>query len=212
MMFSGLEKLLTSWFGSATAVGAVSWLQELTWIAAVIGAIVAILALRRNSLQARATLLLNLHRTWEGLATDRQVLGEFVRAVKHDVLHRHADLKEQHQAEHLRDEFLAKLVELREAKDPKFRKFVEYIAFFELVGMYVKNGYIPLRDAMQMYKGPILDVEMVWLRFAKRWAQEAHMPPGLFEHAIFLMKATRTRSKHPIFYWTLYRFRRFFRL
>jgi hypothetical protein len=209
-VFSGFEQLLTKWFGSAAAIGAVSWLQILTWVAAVVGAIVAVVALRRNSLQARATVLLNLHRSWEGLATDRHEFAEFMRVVKHDVLKRHAGLQEQHQVEHLRNEFLAKLVELREARDPKFLQFVEYIAFFELLGMYVKNGYIPHRDAMQMYKGPILDVEIAWQRFAKRWEQEAHIPSGLFEHAIFLTKATRVCSKHPVFYWTLYRFRRFF--
>ncbi|MGD0418637.1 MAG: hypothetical protein ABSA68_03490 [Xanthobacteraceae bacterium] len=209
-MFIGLEKLLTDWFGNAAAIGAVSWLQALTWVAAVVAAVVAVVALRRNSLQARATVLLNLHRTWEGLANDRRDLSDFVRATKHDVTHKHAGIQERHQVEHLRNEFLAKLTELREAKDPKFTKFVEYVAFFELVGMYVKNGYIPLRDAMQMYKGPILDIEIVWQRFAKKWQEEAHIPPGLFEHAIFLTKVARTRSKHPVFYWTLYRFRRFF--
>ncbi|MGO9401296.1 MAG: hypothetical protein ACLP19_26160 [Xanthobacteraceae bacterium] len=102
------------------------------------------------------------------------------------------------------------MAELREQKDPLFSKFITYVSFFELLGMYVKNGYVPLRDVMQMYKGPILEIEIVWQRFSKTWEQEAHVPPGLFEHAIFLMKMTRTRAKHPLFYWTLYRFRRFF--
>jgi hypothetical protein len=209
-VFIGLENILTGWFGNASAIGAVSWLQALTWLATVIAALIAVIALRRNSLQNRATVLLNLHKGWEGLDADRQQLTDFINLTKKSVLLQHAGLQEKHQTEHLRNEYQRKLAELREQRDPKFLKIVAYISFFELLGMYVKNGYVPLRDVMQMYKGPILELEIVCLRFLRTWEQEAHVPPGLFEHAIFLMRMTRTREKHPFFYWTLYRFRRFF--
>ncbi|MGO9401297.1 MAG: hypothetical protein ACLP19_26165 [Xanthobacteraceae bacterium] len=74
----GLEKFLTDCFGRADAIGAVSWLQALTWIATVIAALIAVIALRRNSLQNRATVLLNLHTRWEGLGQDRHELNDFI--------------------------------------------------------------------------------------------------------------------------------------
>jgi hypothetical protein len=110
----------------------------------------------------------------------------------------------------MREEFKQKLIALRDSNDPKFTQFVAYVSFYELLGMYVKNGYVPLRDISQLYKGPILGVEIAWRDFITSWEQQAHIPPGLLKHAIFLMQATRTRAQRPLYYWAVYRFRRFF--
>lgn len=105
---------------------------------------------------------------------------------------------------------MAELAVLRDGKDPRFSQFTSYLSFFEILGMYVKNGYVPLRDVMQVYKGPIIAIDIAWRDFIKAWETEAHIPSGLLEHAVLLMKMTHVRSEHPILYWTLYRFRRFF--
>lgn len=112
----------------------------------------------------------------------------------------------------MRAEFQRQLAVLRDGRDPKFSEFIAYIAYFEILGMYVKNGYIPFRDIMQIYKGPILSIDIAWRNFIKDWEQEAHIPSGLLEHAVLLMKMARMRTDHPILYWTGYRFRRYFKL
>jgi len=206
-----LEQFLTRWLGNASAFGAASWLQAFTWVATLLAAFIAGVALRRNSLQSRATLLLTIYKTWEEFAPQRSEFLAFFAATRQEILQRHSDLQEKYQIEYMRAEFQKKLAALRDQTDNKtFLQFTAYVGFFEILGMYVKNGYIPLRDVLQIYKGPILTIDIVWRDFIKTWEKQAQVPSGLLEHAIFLMDATRTKSDHPIFYWTIYRFRRYF--
>lgn len=209
-MLSWLDAFFTRWLGTPGSVGAASWLQALTWIAAVLAAIIAGLSLRRNSLQTRAALLLNLYKSWEDLADQRKEFSAFFHATRNSVIKSHANLQEHYQTQQMRQEFQQKLVALRDSNDPKFTQFTAYLSFFEVLGMYVKNGYVPIRDISQVYKGPILAVDIAWRDFIKAWEKEAHVPQGLLEHAIFLMDAVRTKSDHPVYYWAVYRFRRFF--
>jgi hypothetical protein len=209
-MLTGFEQFVTHWLGSATALGATSWLQAFTWVATLVAAMIAGIALRRNSLQSRATLLLSLHKTWEDLEQPRRDFDGFFRAIRNEVVQKHADLQEKYQREYMRTEFQNKLAQLRDSRDPQFSQFISFISFFEILGVYVKNGYLPLRDVLQIYKGPILTIDVVWRDFIKAWEKEAHIPPGLLEHAIFLMDMTRARTERRIYFWTIYRFRRYF--
>ena len=209
-MITSFEQFLTRWLGDASALGATSWLQAFTWLATLFAAFFAGIALRRNSLQSRAALLLNLHKLWEDLADNRRVFSEFCNTVRRETVHKYARLQEKHQTEQMRKDFQTKLAELRDQRDPKFLQFTSYLSFFEILGMYVRNGYVPLRDIMQVYKGPIFAVDIAWRDFIKTWETEAHVAPGLFEHATFLMRITRIRAERPIYYWTIYRFRRYF--
>jgi hypothetical protein len=204
-----LEHFLTGLLGNAHAVGAASWLQALTWIAALIAVFLAGISLRRNSLQSRAALLLNLYKAWDDLAEQRKGFFGFYNSGRHDVLLRHVDLQPTHQMEYMRGEFRNRLAELRKQNDPQFQQFTEYVEFFEILGMYVKNGYVPLRDVLQLYKGPILMIDVVWRNFIREWEKESHVPRGILEHAVFLMDMARVRSSRPFYYWTIYRFRRY---
>lgn len=205
-----LDQFFTHWLGDVKALGATSWLQAFTWLATLIAAFIAGLALRRNSLQNRATLLLNMHKFWEDSADKRKSFSEFFQTIRGDTLTKCAHLRERQQTQEMRKTFMAELAVLRDGKDPRFSQFTSYLSFFEILGMYVKNGYVPLRDVMQVYKGPIIAIDIAWRDFIKAWETEAHIPSGLLEHAVLLMKMTHVRSEHPILYWTLYRFRRFF--
>jgi hypothetical protein len=110
----------------------------------------------------------------------------------------------------MREEFIERLTVLRKDNNVKFGEYTSYVCFFELLGMYVKNGYVPLRDVIQVYKGPILNLDTSWREFIGTWEKRAHVPKGLLENAIFLMDMTRIRTSRPIYYWTIYRFRRYF--
>ena len=125
------------------------------------------------------------------------------------ILKKHKNLQSEHQKKHMRASFTIKLSSLRDKRSPKFSQYLSCLAFFELLGMYVKNGYIPLRDVLQVYKGPVLELDIAWRDFINTWQQQAHMPPGLFEHALFLMDMVSMRTERPVFFWTIYRFRRF---
>jgi hypothetical protein len=208
-VLGSLEQFLSQWLGNASAVGASSWLQAFTWVATLVAALIGGVALRRNSLQGRATLLLNLHKIWEDLADKRQAFSEFFNVIRRETIRKCPNLQEKHQTEQMRKDFQVQLAALRDARDPKFSQFTSYLSFFEILGMYVKNGYVPLRDVMQVYKGPIFSIDIAWRDFISAWEKEAHVPSGLLEHAVLLMKMARARAERPVYYWMLYRFRRY---
>jgi hypothetical protein len=203
-MLVGLEKILTGLLGSASELGAESWLQAFTWVATVCVAFFAGISLRRTALQNRAALLLNLHRYYEDLENDRHQFSEFFETVRAAVRDAHCDLQEAQQTQQMRVQFSEQLAHLRRDRDPKFVQYTSYASFFELLGTYVRNGYLPLRDIVQLYKGPIIALDTVWRDYIGLWERETHRPTGLYENAIFLMNCVRTYTDHPIYYRTIY--------
>ena len=184
-MLVTLDHFFTNWLGNATLLGASSWLQVFTWIATLIAALIASIALRRNSLQNRATLLLNLYKTWDDLGDKRHSFASFFETTRLNIVKDHAGLQEEHQIEHMRNAFQKQLDDLRKGQDPKFSQFTAYVSFFEVLGMYVKNGYVPLRDVMQVYKGPVLAVDIVWRNYIKGWKKEHTFHPGYWKTLFF---------------------------
>lgn len=210
-MFVSLNQFLTDWLGSAPALGAVSWLQALTWVATLIAALIGAVSLRRNTLQNRATLLLAIHKRWDDLEDQRHAFHDFYQTVRREVLKEHSGLQEKHQVDRMRKEFTTRLRELREQRDKVFLNIIALVNFFELIGMYVRNRYIPMRDIMQVYKGPILTLDIVCRNFIKVWEEDAQTEKGLLEFNVYLMDVTRTRKDRPLYYWAVYRhLRRFF--
>lgn len=205
-----LERHLTAWLGDATTLGASSWLEVFTWIAALFIALTAGISLRRQSLQHRAVLLLNIYTHWKDLSKERENFAKEYRDCQKSVVDEHKTLKQEKQLEHIASRCHEMLARLRDADDPKFKDFVAYITFFEILGGYVRNGYLPMRDILQLYKGPILDLEVASRSFIEAWQQKAHMPPGLLEHALYLMRRVRAYEDRPIYYRTWYQVRRVF--
>lgn len=199
-MLKSIDAFFSHWLGPATDVGATSWLQAFTWVATVVAALIAGMALRRNSLQNRATILFNLYKSWEGLAEQRKKFTAFYELTRRKIMSEHHAKREQDQVEEMRREFKTKLNSLRAADDPIFTEFVLYICFFEMLGLYTKNGYLPLRDVMQAYEGPLLAVNIAWRDFVAAWEKEPHVPPGLLEHAVFLANAAQIKTSHPLVY------------
>jgi hypothetical protein len=199
-MVEGFEGYLASWLGDAKSVGADSWLHWLSWVAALLLAMFAWISLRRQSLQSRATLLLSLYTQWESLSTHRKAFSRFQQAIRHDILHKNATRNSEQQIIALRQRYKEEMLKMRLDQSPEFYGFISYISFFELIGTYVRQGYIPMRDVRLLYKGPVLDLEMASIEFIATWQNEAHTPPGLLENAIYLMKEMRVREDRPIYY------------
>ena len=210
-MIANLEAYLASWLGNASAIGALSWLHAFTWIAALIAVVFAGVSLRRQSLQSRATLLLNLYKSWDDLSDKRRAFADFFYKTRHEAMAKHSGLQNKHQIVHIKRAFDETLTKMRNDKDPKFSDYVEFLAFFEVLGMYVRNGYVPVRDVAQLFEGPIINLDTVWRDHIVAWQQEAHMAPGLFENALMLMDVVRIKTEHPIYYRTAYRIRKIFR-
>ncbi len=206
-MIGWVEQHLAYWLGAASQVGSPSWFQVLAWLAALVAAAIAGISLRRQSLQSRAKLLLDLHVRWEALEAQRQVFSTLYRSLNDKTLTQHSSLQPRHQIEHMRAAFSKELSALRDgsaAGQKRFMQIMEVMSFFELLGTCVRNGYIPMRDADQMYKGPILQVDIAFRDFIAAWQKKAHMPPGLLENTIYLTRRTRLAEDRPVYYWTVY--------
>jgi len=154
--------------------------------------------------------LLALYKAWEELAQSRRDFAAFHEEIMQKAIREHSNLQSKHRLEKIRPIFHNSLADLKKAEPAKFTEFTGYVSFFEILGMYVRNGYIPLRDVYQIYKGPVLDIDVAWREYIGTWQKESHVAKGLLENAIYLMDMTNTRAHRPIYYWTVYRFLRLF--
>jgi hypothetical protein len=195
-MLAWLEAILTQLFGDANAFGAHSWLELLTWPATLAIAFFAAWSLRRDSLQGRAAFLLSLYERWNELDKSREAFATLSREIRDAVRAAHGELRDEHQLVHLRTTALERLATIRRTEPDRFRLLISLLSFFEMLGAYAKNRYIPIRDVIQLYKGPILESEIIYSDFIAQWQQDAHMPPGLLTHALYLMKRTKRREEH----------------
>jgi hypothetical protein len=206
-MFSWIGNQVSGVLSSAQNFHAPSWLQALAWLAALFAAVIAGISLRRQSFQSRAKLLLDIHGRWENLETQRHVFSNLYRQTRNHGLKKYVKHRPEDRLQLVRNDLKNQFIALREKadKDKQFLEIMEFMSFFELLGTYVRNGYLPLRDAAQVYKGPILDVEIALNDFILAWQREADMHSGLFENALYLMKRMKLYEYHKVYYWTCYR-------
>lgn len=209
-MITAIEQYLVSLLGDPSTVGAKSWLEALPWLAALFIAYVAGISLRRQSLQSRAALLLSLYERWDTIADERMLFADFFKPVQEKIQKEHSDVKEVHQIKHLKDAFFEALP--KKLEDEKFYfSFLKYASFIETLGVYVKNGYVSMRDVRQLYKGAILDFEIATRTYIDAWQEKLHVAPGLLENALYLMRRMRLRETSKIYYFTFYQIERLFR-
>ena len=172
-------------------------------IATVILAVVAVFSLvltwrnvRGARLQGRATLLLRLEEDWRKHRETREkihsIRGELLAKVNEDF----AGLKDAHRLEEFRKDCHERINQMRTQQVPLYNDFVEYVGFFETVGLMVRNKYLPLEDVVKLYKGPILATDDMARLHIETWQRLAHMPPGLLENFLFLADETRRLDFH----------------
>jgi hypothetical protein len=183
-----------------TVLGAHSWLEAATWIAALVAAFIAAISLRRQSLQSRAALLLQLYERWETLDGPRKEFGTFYNHTRTETVKACTHLQQKYQDEQIRDRSKILLTDLLDKSDPKLSSFIKYVSFFETLGTYVRNNYVSVLDVIYLYKEPILVIDIVFGDFVRVWQKRSHMPPGLFENALYLAEAVKAREAHPRYY------------
>lgn len=200
-----LETFFVDFLGDPKQIGAQSWLHALSWVAALLLAILAWLSLRRQSLQSRATLHLSVYERWERLEEARKIVSQMNFEVRGEVSRNHGNLKAEIQIPELRRRYLKKLLDIRQSKTDEFQSLVDYMSFFEVMGLYVRKGYLPVSDVRLLYKGPILDLDLATREFIASWQGEAHKADGLLENALFLMTVIREREERPLRYFIKFR-------
>lgn len=190
-----------------SVLGAHSWLEALFWLAAIATAIVAVIQLRHQALQGRATLFLSLYQKWEALSPERRTFYDFYKRVGQRVLKKNFGTKDRENADKLRVAFTAELEKLK-SNDPMMTDFVAYLNFFETIGTYVRKRYIPMREVRALYKGAVLEIDTVFRGAIGSWERQSQVAEGLFGNATALMRQMRYREDHPIKYWVVYPYRR----
>jgi hypothetical protein len=61
---------------------------------------------------------------------------------------KHYEISHDKQLTLLRAEFSKLLAKLREQGNPSFGRYVAYVSFLELLGVYVRRRYLPLADLL----------------------------------------------------------------
>lgn len=208
--FSRFGIFMETLFGSPTDIGAASWLHALYWISALIIAAIAGFSIRNQAAQSRADLLLNLYQRWESQEENRQEFLSILHPIRNSVIQKHRNVKEAEQQRQLRLSLKKELVKIQKSDKEKFNKCIQYLGFFEVVGAYTVQGYIPLKDAVMLYKGPIIDLELAFSEFIGEWQNQAHMPSGLLINARYLMFTTKWHVSHPILHRVFYKPHQFY--
>ena len=163
-------------------------------------------ALRRQSLQSRAALHLSLYQQWEAQAENRKSYSIMMADVKAKVSKKSHGKNPEQQIENIRIKCKETMLQLKSEDADQFSNFVKYTSFFEVVGHYVIAGYLPLKDVISLYKGPILELELASRDFILDWQTDALMAPGLLGNARYLMAIVHYREKHPIKHWLFHKF------
>jgi hypothetical protein len=178
-----------------------NWMQGAAWFGAVLAAVVAVMALLQRVDQARATFLLHLDDHWNRIRDARDVW----RTIQNEIATRakidHSAYRDKHRMEELRRMCGAKMNELKTSNPGYYWSLFECIGFFETAGLMVRRGYVPLSDMVGNFKGPILDVDIMFLEHIAELQKLPEYEPGLFENALFLAQWTKRQTSWP---WLLF--------
>lgn len=167
------------------------WVELVYWIGGAILAILAIISLRQSASQARAGFLLRVHERWEAIEAARTKMGGTFNQIKSKVYSDQAHFADAQRQEMLRDECMKVVAETRKSDIPTYQAFMEFLSFFEFVGLMVRQRYVSLCDVVLLYKGPILNADILFRRHIEERQKIAGTPKGLFENALLLMDRTR---------------------
>lgn len=187
------------WFsqflGPPQILGANSWFEVAYWFGGALIAVIAVAALRQRTRQARATFLLHLYERWEALEDPRRQTYVIYKTLRDEVLRDHSDLEDKHRIEKLRSTCKDRVQEIERSDQETYHAFVAYLIFFETIGLFVRNDYVPLRDMLELYKGPILEIDIMFCDHINEWQKRANTPDGLLRNVLYLIRRTRRRER-----------------
>lgn len=183
------------------------WLQAIYWLSQIGLLFVAISALffayhevseartnnRENSLQAKASFLMTLDGRWDSqeMIEARHLFYHRKELVENLVAENHRRLDNEARKSRIQTEFNNQLQEMRENQTEQYTKLLRFCAFFETVGLMVKQGYVDIDEISSLFKGPILDIDRFFRPHIAERQQELGVPSGLFEHALNLVDSVK---------------------
>ena len=175
--------------------GAKSAFEVLSWIAGLFAAVIAAMALRQRARQSRASLLLQLYERWEAISESRREVSKVYSEVVSETLQKNSDLEDKHRLEQLRKACKIRVDDTKKQNFELYLNFVSYLSFFETIGLFVRNRYVPFRDMLQMFKGPILNIDIIFSDHIADWQKHANVPDGLFANALYIARRARRRER-----------------
>lgn len=146
--------------------------------------------------QAKARFLFDLDQRWSGerMAMTRMAINELCIAVRADVGREHHHLNEDGRRLRCQEVFSIRLNETRQTDLPLYVTYMRSCSFFETVGLMVKKGFVSEKTIMDLFLGPIVDLDEVFSLHIEQRAKEMGVPPGLFENALHLAERAKRRG------------------
>jgi len=165
-----------------------TWLKYLYWAGGLIIVWLAYLTLKARTSQARASFLLQLDIRWANLMEVRVKVRTLKEGVTKQVLSAGHRLDDDARDALLRKAFTQELNSMQKTSRYDYEMYIPLWGFFEIVGLMVDRGYVPLKDVKGLLKGPIEDFDRMFSGHIAERQKEFGMPPGLLEHALSLTK------------------------
>jgi hypothetical protein len=180
------------------------WLEIWYWCSQVILCLIAfgtaifagiqLRVIRRSRLEtlktAKATFLLELDRRWDS-AEMIQTRERFVRLrddVKKKVSSENAVENPEERRRVMQEEFHKSLSPMKEINYKEYLSILRMCGFFETVSLMVKREYVDRRDIIDLFRGPMEQIDMCFPKHIKECQKEVDVTPGLYEHALSLCK------------------------
>jgi len=169
------------------------WSQSLLLVLAAIGAGIAFFQLRTIGNQARATLLLELDRRFEStkLSDARSIL----RQIREEAMAAARKVKQNANdaalLELMKPECALIISRLRRENPPTYAKLLNYLGFFETVGVMVARGYVTLGEISWLLRAAILDIEIYFGDHITERRSEPGNTGALFQQTLDLIEKAR---------------------
>lgn len=188
-------------------------LEYASWVAQVLVTVIAIAAAivawrqlgemadyRKQRLRiANATLLLELDHRFDSkeLAEARELFMQTGEEISTVVSGKHPLANEEEKVARMIADWTEQLATFRKDGKDKYSQLLRIGGFFETVGMMVKREYVSPQDALGLFRGPILMFGRYFKPHIDTRQNEAGVPKGLFEHALYLYDLAMADGKKP---------------
>jgi hypothetical protein len=182
-------------------------LQTAAWTAALVAALVAALSFlvaalsfRKGVYQSRATTLLAIQKQSDELGESAKAVATLRNEARRIRMEKQTSGLSSEQASlAAREACSASLAQTRTdaGQLDLYRHYMRYVGFFEKIGLMVRHRYVPLRDLVGLYKGPILEVQYLFGEHIAALQKENVGVRGIFENALFLVNETSRYEQAP---------------
>jgi hypothetical protein len=190
-------------------LGQHSFLEQCSWVAQIIIALVAIPTVictawqlgeikkegAHRTAQMKATFLFELDKMFESevLVKARSGFAVLQLDVEDHVRNTSPHLSSVEKSDLMSEEFAKRLHELRSQQLQTYLELMGLCGFFETAGMLIAKNYIDRDDILELYDGAIANLFMATRRHIEKRQEE--MPPGYLENFKKLAEGISSRKK-----------------